>query len=225
MLTFDDLLAQLADRYREQGYTVKTGPGPDDLPDFARAFAVQLCCRRGRGGVLVAAFPDRAALASDPLVSHYAEATQAEADWRFDLAILGPVVPVPDPKVGDAHDLSADQIEATAAAAERAADLGFAREALVSAWGAMEAAARLRLRGAGEPVRWNTPWPELAGDLVTEGAISYDDYDRLGELSQVRTRIGHGLGRADVDAATVHYVGDLARRLRDESQRPAAVTA
>ena len=216
-MTFDEQLAALAGRYAAQGYAVTVRPGPDDLPDFARGFVVQLCCRRGDGGVLVGAFADRSALAADPKVSEYAGAIAAEVGWRFDLALLEPELSPPDPSVGVAVKLPADQIEPAVAAAERAADLGFAREVFVAAWGAMEAAARLRLRGAGDPVRWNTPWPDLAGDLLDVSAISYDEYDRLGDLSQVRHRIGHGLGRADVDAATVHYAGDLARRLRSDS--------
>ena len=216
-MTFDDLLAELADRYRAQGYAVMTRPGPDDLPDFARAFAVQLCCRRGPGGVLVAAFPDRQAMASDPLVSHYAEATQAEPDWRFDLAILGPVVPVPDPAVGDAHDLSADQIESAVVAAERAADLGFAREGLVAAWGLLEAAARMRLRFNGEPVKWSTPWREMASGLLSGDALLYPEFDRLNALYQTRNRIAHGFADADVDAEAVHFVGDVTRRLGSDA--------
>jgi hypothetical protein len=224
-MTFDEQLAALASRYAAQGYAVTTRPGPDDLPDFARAFVVQLCCRRGAGGVLVAAFPDHGTFAADPRVAGYAEAVAAQPGWRFDLAILGPEPPRTDPSVGDAHDLPADQIDGAASAAERAAELGFAREVLVAAWGVMEAAARLRLRGRGEPVRWNTPWPELAGDLLTEDAISYDEFDRLNGLRQTRNRIAHGFADTNVNAGTVHFLADLARRLRAEAGSGMAITA
>ena len=111
LMTFEEQLASLAGRYAAQGYMVTAHPGPDDLPEFVRAFVVQLCCRRGGGGVLVAAFADRSSLARDLKVAEYAEATDSQAGWRFDLALLGPEVPPPDPVVGDAHDLPADQIE------------------------------------------------------------------------------------------------------------------
>ena len=216
-MTFDVALAQLAGRYRAQGYVVTIEPGPDDLPDFARGFDVKLCCRRDGGGVLVAAFADQAALAADPRVSMYAETTSAQPAWRFDLAILGPLVPRPDPNLGDVRDLSADQIRGAVATAERAADLGFAREVFVTSWGTLEAAARLRLHQMPVAGRAPTPWRELASGLLSDAAISYDEFDRLNVLFRTRNRLAHGFADADVDEQAVRFVSKLTRRLRDES--------
>ena len=200
-------------------------PGPDDLPDFARAFDVQLCCRRGEQGVLVAAFGHRGGLAADPRVSRYAEVTGVQPGWRLDLAILGTEPPRPDPAVGNAHDLSADQIEVSATKAEDAATNGFTQEGLVVAWGTLEAAARLHMRAQGEPVKWSKPWRELASALYANDVISPNEFDRLLDVYQTRNRVAHGLAEATVDSDDVHFVARLARRISRNSELRVPVTA
>ena len=51
-MTFDEKVKHLADAYHAQGYTVTISPTPDDLPDFAKDFKVDLVGKRADGGVI-----------------------------------------------------------------------------------------------------------------------------------------------------------------------------
>src|SRR5438105_4649787 len=83
-------LANVADRYRSQGYQVVVHPEPKDLPDFAKTFKVEIVARRADGSALVSAKRSPKELEGDPNVAKYAEITENEAGWRFDVVVLGP---------------------------------------------------------------------------------------------------------------------------------------
>src|SRR5438270_5912455 len=83
-------LTHLADRYRSQGYQVVVHPEPKDLPDFAKTFKVEIVARRDDGSALVSAKKNPRELEADQNISKYAEITERQPRWRFDVVVLGP---------------------------------------------------------------------------------------------------------------------------------------
>src|SRR5437588_12868415 len=89
-MDMEQRLNQVADRYHSQGYQVVVHPEPKDLPDFAKTFKVEIVARRADGCALVSAKKSPKELEADPNVAKYAEITDKQPGWRFDLVVLGP---------------------------------------------------------------------------------------------------------------------------------------
>src|SRR5713101_254616 len=83
-------LKYVADRYRSLGFKVVLRPGPDDLPPFAKDFKVEILATGADGNVLASAKASPSELEADPSVPMYAEITEKQPGWRFDLLVLGP---------------------------------------------------------------------------------------------------------------------------------------
>jgi len=88
-MNIEQRLNQVADRYRAQGYKVVIRPGPDDLPDFAKDFKIEIIAKRDDGCVLASAKKSQSDLESDREIPRYAEITEKEPGWRFDVIVLG----------------------------------------------------------------------------------------------------------------------------------------
>jgi hypothetical protein len=216
-MTTEQDLEQLARRYAAQGYETIVRPGPQDLPPFARGFVLDLLARRGDGGVLVVAKRDRAAVASDAELPKYAEATAAQPNWRFDLQVLhgdGPMGRRP----GDVREPTIDDIHRALAEAEQVSRMGFIRAAVVTAWGAMEAAMRMRLRSMGETAGWGSMPRELINGLYSSGVLSPMKFERLERVHQWRNEIVHGFSSQEPTPDTIEFMSTVAKRLVDESR-------
>ena len=140
-MDFEQQLQRLADLYRDQGFQVIVRPRPEDLPSFARGFTVEILGTRGHERVLAAVKKNRNEAAADPNQGRYAEVTNSQDGWRFDLAILGPEDPSIR-EIGEAREFSAGDIEEAFDKALELAGLGFDRPALITAWSGFEAAMR-----------------------------------------------------------------------------------
>lgn len=220
-MNFDQELNRMADRYAGQGYQVAVRPGADRLPAFAADFRVELVGVRGREGVLVAVKPTRGELAADADLPRYAEVTEKQPGWRFDIAVLEG----DDPTARDfrgAADFSQEEIDRALADAGHIAGLGFAGPAVIAAWAALEAAMRMRLRTAGEKAGWGTRPREMMNELYSVGLLSGVELRRLDELSRLRNQIAHGFSVSATSATSgpeaVRFLSDVARRLVEESQ-------
>ena len=104
------------------------------------------------------------------------------------------------------------------------ARLGFVRAAVITAWSALEAAMRMRLRAAGEPAGWGAMPREMLNELYSSGVLSVDEFGQLERLSQVRNQIVHGFASPASEGGMVGFMSGLARRLVEES-RPVKQTA
>src|SRR5262249_28733669 len=96
------------------------------------------------------------------------------------------------------------------------------RAAFVLAWGALEAAMRRYAQRVGVNGKIGTKPLLMVRELYSQGYVSPDDFARLEATRRLRSEIVHGLAPPEVDAATVHAVVNLARRLLDESEKTQA---
>jgi len=216
-MDFDRELKRVAGVYTDQGYQVVIHPRPEDLPPFARDFTVEIVGRRGAEGVLVAVKKDRAEMAADGDLPRYAEVIAAQPGWRFDFAILEGESPMGRGGNG-VRDFSGDDIHKVLAEAEQMVRVGFVTPAVITAWSALEAAMRMRLRAAGEAAGWGPMPREMLNELYSSGAFSAEEFARLEQLYELRNRVVHGFSSPAADAETVQLLSDIARRLVDESQ-------
>lgn len=216
-MDFERELQSLAERYRHQGFQVVVRPKPEELPPFARDFRVEILGARGPERVLASVKRNRNEAAADSNLTRYAEITNAQEGWRFDLAILE----AEDPsirEIGDAREFSAEDIDEAFDKALEMERLGFVRPALITAWSGFEAAMRLRLRAAGEPTGWGTPPRSMLRELYSNGVLNVEEFRGLETLARVRNQIVHGfISSSASDAGAVRFLSTLGRRLVEEA--------
>ncbi len=221
-------LNRLADRYRARGYGVVVHPTPDQLPEFARGFQVELLGQRAGEGVLVAVRKNRSELAGDPAVADYARVTAGIPGWRFDLAVLE--AESEDVREGkDAQDLSDADIVRSLDQAGELTELGYPQAAILAAWAALESTMRIRLRATGGQAGWGSPPRQVLRELYSAGALTPDEFRLAEQASKLRNYFAHGFANDGTDASslglTVKALSDITRRLLNETQplsQPAA---
>jgi len=217
---------KVAQRYRSQGYQVTVHPGPEDLPDFAKDFKVEMVARRGDEGVLVSAKESSRDFDRDPALAGYAEAVEKQPNWQYDVFVLGPPPALQFPR--DAEDSSEPEIRNRLATAERLTSEGMPAEAVLVAWGALEAAMRYRLRTMGGKAEWGSPPRQLLNDVLTTGLISHSEFRDLEGLMRLRNIIAHGFSVPEFGRGSVSFLTETAEKLlphADASPRAGAAPA
>jgi hypothetical protein len=216
-MNLEQRLNSLADRYRTLGYKVVVRPGPEDLPPFAKDFKVEILATRDDGSVLAVAKGSPTELEADPQVPRYAEVTNQQPGWRFDLFVLGPDN---QPVAGnrEAKEPQEEEIRSDLDAVQQLLRAGFLEQALVAAWAALEAAMRRRLRAEGEEADWGTSPRTMLNELYSSGVLSTRVLRELEGLFQLRSAIVHGFSAPVVEPSSVLFLVDTARRMLTESQ-------
>jgi hypothetical protein len=216
-MDFELRLANLADRYRSQGYQVVVRPEPKDLPDFAKTFNVEIVARRDDASALVSAKKSPNELESAPNIADYAEATGEQPGWRFDVVVLGPNDETMMPDQHDAQEPSEEEFRQQFETVERLLDAKVNQQALVGAWSVLEAAMRRRLQAEGEEVGWGSSPRTMMNELLSAGALPNSVFRNLERLFQARSAIVHGFTMPSIESSAVRLILDVARRLLDES--------
>lgn len=208
-------LDSVVQSYKRQGYSVEVRPRGASLPAFAKDFGVDLLARRGDENVLVAVKKNRDAVAGDAAIKRYAESTENQPGWRFDLVILEGQE---RNEFQGARELAAQDMLALLTHADRLVELGFVNEAIITAWSALESSMRLRLRADGESAGYGTPPRQMLNELYSSGALSEEEFRRVESLFRLRNEIVHGFKPTAAEPGIVAFVAELTRRLVDESQ-------
>jgi hypothetical protein len=210
-------LRQVADKYAQQGYQVILRPGPGELPPFAKGFQVDILARRGAMNSVIQVKRSLQEVSADANMSRLAEITNAQPGWRFDFVILEAENPT-QREIRGAKELSDEDINQALIDAEQLVHAGFLRPAMLSAWAALEATMRRRLRAAGEAAGWGTLPRPMLSELYSAGTISASEFPQLERMYQMRNQIVHGFASSTIDAGDVKLLTDTARRLLEESR-------
>lgn len=75
--------------YRDKGYDVLIEPQGNQLPDFLQTFRPDLIAHKGDEHIVVEV-RTRGQVSDFPQVNELAKLVRNEADWRFQLVLLGP---------------------------------------------------------------------------------------------------------------------------------------
>jgi len=209
-------LKQVGDRYRAQGYTVVVRPGANDLPEFAKDFKVEIVAKRDDGCILASAKQSQADLEADGDIARYAEITENQPGWRFDVIVLGSEnQPMPDKR--EAKEPSEDDIRRALEEVERMLQAGFIQQALIAASAVLETAMRRRLQAQEEEVGWGSSPRSMLNELHSGGVLQSNAFRELEELYQVRSALVHGFTTPIIENRAVQFLVDSARLLLDES--------
>jgi hypothetical protein len=216
-MNIEQRLNQVADRYRAQGYKVVLRPAPDDLPNFAKDFKVEIIAKRGDGCVLASAKKSLSDLEADRELQRYAEIIEKEPGWRFDLMVLGPESqPMPEKK--EANEPSEEEIRRALGEVERMLQAGFVPQALIAAWAVLETAMRRRLQANGDEAGWGSSPRTMLNELYSAGVLQSSVFRRLEGIFQARSAIVHGFTAPVIENSAVQFLVETARLLLDESR-------
>jgi uncharacterized protein YutE (UPF0331/DUF86 family) len=225
----EERLNQVAARYRNLGFKVVIRPGPDDLPLFAKDFNVEIVATSDKGNILASVKASPSELEADPNVSRYAEVTEKQRGWRFDVLVLGPDQQAPAERVVP-KDLDEDTIRRQLDAVEQIVRMDVSEVSLrktltelslTAAWATLEAAMRRRLHADGLQAGWGTSPRTLLNQLYSSGAISTGVLRELEAMSTLRNAIVHGFSPpVIVDKNVVLKLIRIAQQLLLESQVP-----
>ena len=217
-MNIEQRLTYMADRYRSQGYQVVVHPGPEDLPDFAKAFKVEIVARRPDGSALVSAKKSPKELEADQNLAKYAEATEQQKDWRFDVVVLGPDDETKMQDMQEAREPSDDDFRDQIEIVSRLLDANVNQQAFILAWSVLEAAMRRRLQAEGEDAGWGTSPRTMLNELLSAGVFNNSVFRDLEGLFRARNAIVHGFTMPVIEPSAVTFLLDLARKLLEESK-------
>ena len=215
-MNFEQRLAQVADRYHAQGYEVVVRPGPDELPEFAKDFKVEILARRGDGCVLASAKETREEFEDDRELPRYAEVLDGQPGWRFDVFVLGPDRQ-PIPERGEAKEPSEEDIRRALGDVEGMLQAGFVQQALIAAWAVLETAMRRRLHADGRKTGRGSSLRSMMNELYSDGVLSTHEFRELERLFQAWNAIVHGFKAPVVETGSVKFLVDAAKTLLDEA--------
>ncbi len=206
-----ELLAKVAEQYRQEGYDVKVHPGAADLPSSVPDGGIDLLARRGDEFVAVRVKTRDELYDLEPL----AEAVRAVPGWRYDLVVA------PQNGSDDLPPDGAEQgpgyIESLLAEADHLLGTQAARGAFLIAWSAIEAAMRAAARREGVAVG-NDPPRLLVKTTYANGIISREDFERLERCLEVRNSLVHGVQTNRLETDDTKFLVAAARRLLDNNQ-------
>ena len=220
MMTMEqETLETIAQRYRDDGYSVVVHPVGDAVPAFAAGFQPDIIARKGNDGVIVEVKTNRIGLANDPAPTQLAAIVDSQPGWRLDLIVQERETST-ERAAEDAAEPSDEELAKILTDAEELADNGLSPYACVVAWGGLEAAMR-RVRDEAELYGKATPI-ELMRTLYGNGFLSRDQFDKLRDSYKIRSQVVHGLIPTGVSPEVVRYVTAVARFLAHEGGLAAA---
>ena len=189
----------LEPRWRQRGYTILREPGKEELPAFLSEVRPDAIAT-GRTPNIVIELVDSDQDNSQPSIARLRELLENHPDWELEVVYLGASSDGPTSETREA-------IVRTLADVERLQSLD-PRAALLLAWAALEAAARLR---SPDQAQEALSVPLLIDLLVSEGLVEQEDFALLKWTGQQRPPLAHGeLGIAP-EAFDVSLLASLAR--------------
>jgi hypothetical protein len=214
-MNIEQAVAQVAEKYRREGYQVIPHPEPDQVPPFAQGHEIDLVAFRDGEKVLVEVKVSREDLQKDAQLLQMAEAVNGQPGWRLDLVVLNADAPAYQVSP-DALEPRAEDIRRNLDQAEHLVKTKGLPVAVVMSWAALEAAMRLAARRTGiEP--GNGAPSFLLGALYAQGPLHREEFDRLNEAMKVRNALVHGMTVSAIDPSLPQYIIAVARRLLSQN--------
>ena len=125
--------------YRDKGYKVLIKPQGDQLPDFLQAFRPDLIVHKGDEHIVVEV-RTRGQISDFSQVNELAKVVKNEADWRFQLVLLGPENSL---SVAGASPFTVEEIRSKIMEVALFVENGHLEAAFLMGWSLVEATLRV----------------------------------------------------------------------------------
>lgn len=190
--------------YRDKGYDVLIEPQGDQLPDFLQAFRPDLIVHKGDEHIVVEVRM-RGQVSDLPQVNKLAKVVRNEADWKFELFLLGPENSF---FVDGASPLTVEEIRLKRKEVALFFQNGHLEATFLMGWSLVEAI--LRTLAVKEGIEGETATPNyLLKQMTFEGIIARETYHDLKHAQKTRDAIAHGFKSSQLTVETVQELIDL----------------
>jgi hypothetical protein len=189
------LLDLLGQRYEERGYAFFKYPPREMLPEFLRDYMPDAIALGPKDNVVIEVKSGRGERNAKQIAGLFKE----QEDWRLDLVFADdvnasdPIFPSP----------ARDVIDAAIAQAKKLETNGYVQAALVIAWSALEAAARLYDE---QKQHRSKSTQTLVEFLEREGLVDFKTSKELRSIGELRNRLVHGDLTAEVPEGALSLV-------------------
>ena len=195
---------EIAQTYRDKGYDVLIEPRGDQLPNFLQAFRPDLIAHKGDEHIVVEV-RTRGQVSDFPQVNELAKLVRNEADWRFQLVLLGPENSL---SVAGASPFTVEEIRLKIKEVAFFVKNGHLEAAFLIGWSLVEAT--LRTLAVKEEIAGETATPDyLLKQMTFEGILARETYHDLKHAQQTRNAIVHGFKPSQLTVETVQELIDL----------------
>ena len=190
--------------YRDKGYDVLIEPQSDQLPDFLQTFRPDLIAHKGAEHIVVEVRM-RGRVSDLPQVNELAKVVRNEADWKFELFLLGPENSF---FMKGASPLTVEEIRSKRKEVALFFQNGHLEAAFLMGWSLVEAI--LRTLAVKEEIEGETATPDyLLKQMTFEGIIARETYHDLKHAQRTRDAIAHGFKPSQLTVETVQELIDL----------------
>ena len=190
--------------YRDKGYDVLIEPQSDQLPDFLQAFRPDLIAHKGDEHIVVEVRV-RGQVSDFPQVNELAKVVRNEADWKFQLVLLGPENSL---SVAGASPFTVEEIRLKIKEVAFFVENEYLEAAFLMGWSLVEAT--LRTLAVKEGIEGETATSDyLFKQMTFEGIIARETYHELKHAQKTRDAIAHGFKSSQLTVETVQELIDL----------------
>lgn len=209
-MTRYDVLQQVEERYKSEGYRVTRAAGKGVLPAPIAHLRDDVDLIAQKGDKFIAIEVKRRDQLYD-LAPPLEEAVKRHLPgWSYDLIVYPPDgvdgIPLED------GEPSPEYVESLLAEAQQLLGLEMPRAAFLVAWAAIESSMRAAARRDQVDIRDGAP-DFVLRSLLSNGLISREDYDRARRCLDERNRLVHGLAVDRLEPDDVRFMIDFARQL------------
>jgi uncharacterized protein YutE (UPF0331/DUF86 family) len=214
-MTRNEMLEQVADQYRSEGYRVTIAEGevvPRELSHLSGHVDL-IAQKNGESVAVQVKRRDQLYEINPPEIA----GIQHLPGWSYDLVVYPPGgvdgIPLED---GEPNQ---EYVESLFAEAQELLDIGKLRAAFLVAWSAIESTMRTAARREDLDIEEGVPHFVLT-TLYSNGVISYEDYERVRRCLDDRNRLVHGLTVNHLDPDDFRFMIEFARQLLCDAPAP-----
>jgi hypothetical protein len=210
-----DILNAVAEQYRKDGYQVQFRPEATELPDGLKHQRIDLIAHRGNEHVAIEVKGREELYDLQPDLK---DPTLPEG-WRFDLVVYPRNGSDELPRNGKTPEpgytmLLIQEVEQLVA-------IGALRAAILIAWSAAESA--MRAAAQRTKIETDNAAPRfLLKSLYSNGLMSREDFEKVGEYLNLRNEVVHGFPPEHLSPEDPKFLTDFARRLLSEEMTEAS---
>lgn len=198
-------LNDIAEEYKQRGYTVTVSPTPKRLPKFLTKFMPDIVAQ-GPNESVVIEVKSPARIRGMDYWKELSSVVRQHPGWRLELVINES--PVQRPLETISKELIAERIHE----GEKLGQQGMLAAAVLVTWSAAEAAMRLASRNheiALPDVRPST----VISRLYSDGLLAREEYDFLVDCMRTRNAVAHGYHEGRLKASFLKRLQRIALRL------------
>ena len=202
-------ITEIADEYRQRGYSVTIEPRLDEVPAFISPYRPDLIAKGPHETVVVEV---KAGTRTPADLASVAAAIDSRPGWRFEVVLLDLALQTAAPS----ELVPIEQLEKTLSEVQRLLGGELQAGAFVLLWSATEGALRHAAHRNGiEPDRDPR---RLIRQLTSKGLITQTELRMLEECLSVRNRAVHGFQTGTLDAQLVKELFSFSRRLLEAGE-------